>query len=104
MRKTKGGLLHTLQRGQKACTYIWGVSGVGKERVQVCMFALVFRVSVVEGKKSAQFCVRGIVHVRRGISLVNHLVCIGDIISAGVLVHGLGHVGVGGSNYSCYVH
>ena len=73
---------------------------VGKEYVQVCMLDLVFRASVVEGKKSAQFYVCGIGHVRRGISVVNHdLVCMVDIISgkAGVLVHRLGQVGVGGS-------
>ena len=82
---------------------------VRKEHVQVCMLDLVFRVSVVEGKKSAQFCVCGIGHVRRGISVVNHdLVFMVDIISgkAGDLILGLGQgqVGVGGSSQSCYVH
>ena len=75
---------------------------VRKEHVQVCMLDLVFRVSVVEGKKSAQFCVCGIGHVRRGISVINHdLVCMVDIISgkAGGLILGLGQgqVGVGDS-------
>ena len=42
---------------------------------------LVFAVSVVEGQESAQLCVRGISHMRLGISVVNHnLVCISDII------------------------
>ena len=59
-----------------------GLTVVGKEHFQVCMLAFVFRVSVVEGKKSAKFCVRGIGHVRWGISVAIHdLVFIGDIIS-----------------------
>ena len=66
---------------------------VGEERDQVCMLDLVVGVSVVEGKKSAQFCIRGIGHVRRGISVV-----MVDIISGKAGVLGLGQVGVGGSN------
>ena len=79
--------------------YIWGVSMVGKESVQVCSLDLVIVISMVEGKESAQVCVRGINHMRWGISVVDHnLVCISDISGkAGVLVHRMRQVGVGGS-------
>ena len=66
---------------------------VGKEH-------LVCTLSMVESKQSAKFCLGGMGYMCSRISVVNQdLVCIVDIIweRAGVLVHGMEQVGVGGS-------
>ena len=78
---------------------------VGKECIQVCMLALVCRISVVEGRKSAKFSKLGIGHARCRISVdIHELVCIRDIISGEVGVFEHGTVGVGGSIQRCYMH